>query len=197
MNSKKRDAESRRTNLPSVPPVRSSALFGVLQDGRPADDGGRRTAHTVCGICALNAERKPLAQHSATTHTITGNHARAVAERDACEVVERPKLCHSPPTAGVAGTENMSEPKPIEAETRGGSCAPALCSADFDYYPEEYWDDEETCDMCGGDGMIEYLDHPEVWGEDCPSDQNHLLPCPECWRRDLAERRKANPPNRY
>lgn len=29
----------------------------------------------------------------------------------------------------MAGTENMSEPKPIEAETRGGSCAPAPCSA--------------------------------------------------------------------
>ena len=29
----------------------------------------------------------------------------------------------------MAGTENMSEPKPIEAETPGGSCAPASCSA--------------------------------------------------------------------
>ena len=74
--------------------------------------------------------------------------------------------------------------------------APCSGSADRDDYPEEYWDDEETCEMCGGDGVIEYLDHPEVWGEDCPSYQNHLLPCPECRRRELAERRKANPPNR-
>jgi len=40
------------------------------------------------------------------------------------------KLSHCRPTASVAGTENMSEPKPIEAETRGGSCAPATGSAD-------------------------------------------------------------------
>lgn len=74
---------------------------------------------------------------------------------------------------------------------------PASGSADFDYYPAEYWDEEneETCDMCGGEGVIEYADYPEVWGEDCPSYQNHLLPCPECRRREMAERRKANPPN--
>ena len=29
----------------------------------------------------------------------------------------------------MAGTENMSEPKPTESETRGGSCAPAPGSA--------------------------------------------------------------------
>ena len=33
------------------------------------------------------------------------------------------------PDTSMAGTENMSEPKPIESETRGGSCAPAPCSA--------------------------------------------------------------------
>ena len=35
------------------------------------------------------------------------------------------KLSHCRPTASVAGTENMNEPKIIESETRGGSCAPA------------------------------------------------------------------------
>lgn len=39
------------------------------------------------------------------------------------------------------------------------------------------WDD---CDQCGGDGMCEYMDTPEVWGEDCPSEVNHLVTCPEC-----------------
>ena len=79
-------------------------------------------------------------------------------------------------------------------ETKGEvPLAAAHGSADFDDYPEQYWDEEETCEMCGGDGVIEYLDHAEVWGEDCPSDQNHLLPCPECRRRELAERSKANP----
>lgn len=52
-------------------------------------------------------------------------------------------------------------------------------------------DDDDCCDMCGGDGVVEYLDHPELWGEDCPSYQNHLLPCPECARRVRAEMRKA------
>lgn len=90
----------------------------------------------------------------------------------------------------------MNESQKPQAEDQGGRLLPAAPgSADFDDYPEDYWDDEETCDMCGGDGVIEYLDHPEVWGEDCPSYQNHLLPCPECRRRELAERRKANPPN--
>lgn len=90
----------------------------------------------------------------------------------------------------------MNESQKPQAEAQGGRLLPAAPgSADFDDYPEEYWDDEDVCEMCGGDGVIEYLDHPEVWGEDCPSYQNHLLPCPECRRRELAERRKANPPN--
>lgn len=41
------------------------------------------------------------------------------------------KLSHCRPEASVVGTENMSEPKPIESETRGGSCAPAPCSVEF------------------------------------------------------------------
>lgn len=90
----------------------------------------------------------------------------------------------------------MKQPETQENNPeRQPALAGALGSADFDDYPEEYWDDVERCEMCGGDGVIEYFDHPEVWGEDCPSYQNHLLPCPECRRRELAERRKANPPN--
>jgi len=55
---------------------------------------------------------------------------------------------------------------------------------------EEYWDEEwqepwedlpDRCERCGGDGMIEYLAAgPSVWGEDCPSEPNHLVICPEC-----------------
>jgi hypothetical protein len=33
---------------------------------------------------------------------------------------------------------------------------------------------------CGGEGFIEYLECPEVWGEDCPSEVNHLVTCPDC-----------------
>jgi alpha-D-ribose 1-methylphosphonate 5-phosphate C-P lyase len=105
----------------------------------------------------------------------------------------------------VVSAERQAEArrrKPMSTENTQDSKQPAIPplppatgSEDFDDYPEEYWDNEDVCEMCGGDGVIEYLDHPEVWGEDCPSYQNHLLPCPECRRRELAERRKANPPN--
>ena len=48
-----------------------------------------------------------------------------------------------------------------------------------DYGPE--YDDEPGCPTCGGDGMIEYMEGgPEVWGEDCPSEMNHLVTCPNC-----------------
>lgn len=37
------------------------------------------------------------------------------------------------------------------------------------------------CDRCGGEGHIEYDEGgPDVWGEDCPSEVNHLVACPDC-----------------
>ena len=49
--------------------------------------------------------------------------------------------------------------------------------ADYDH---DYWD-EERCYRCGGEGLIEYAEGgPEVWGEDCPSEVNHLVTCPDC-----------------
>lgn len=60
-------------------------------------------------------------------------------------------------------------PDPMEEEP--------VIDDDFD---DPDFDDEDTCECCGGDGVIEYAEHPEVWGEDNPSYQNHLLPCPEC-----------------
>ena len=48
----------------------------------------------------------------------------------------------------------------------------------------EQYDDCEgkpACPTCGGDGTIEYMEGgPEVWGEDCPSEMNHLVTCPNC-----------------
>lgn len=62
--------------------------------------------------------------------------------------------------------------------------------AQIDAYEAMYgdWDDEsarnedrETCDRCGGDGSIEYAEAgPSEWGEDCPSEVNHLIECPDC-----------------
>lgn len=41
-------------------------------------------------------------------------------------------------------------------------------------------EESDLCPVCGGDGSVEYDDHPECWGEDCPSEVNHLITCPEC-----------------
>ena len=38
----------------------------------------------------------------------------------------------------------------------------------------------DPCDRCGGDGMIELHDAPEMWGEDCCSEENRLMTCPDC-----------------
>lgn len=49
--------------------------------------------------------------------------------------------------------------------------------ADDDYDGEP----REDCWRCGGDGVIDYMDAgPDVWGEDCPSEVNHLVTCPDC-----------------
>lgn len=47
---------------------------------------------------------------------------------------------------------------------------------DYDEGP----DDEASCPWCGGDGVAEYLECPEAWGEDCPSEENHIITCPQC-----------------
>lgn len=48
--------------------------------------------------------------------------------------------------------------------------------------------DRDTCERCGGDGSIEYMDAgPSVWGEDCPSEVNHLVECPDCGGTGSAE----------
>lgn len=57
-------------------------------------------------------------------------------------------------------------------------------------YQDRYgdWPDDDDvdherndCERCGGEGSIEYADAgPDVWGEDCPSEVNHLVECPDC-----------------
>ena len=70
---------------------------------------------------------------------------------------------------------------PTEANDVRGS---ELCSIDgFGNLPDG-WDDEQercVCDRCGGDGFIEYNDGDGGdWGEDCPSEVNHLIVCRQC-----------------
>lgn len=43
--------------------------------------------------------------------------------------------------------------------------------------------DEPACDRCGDVGLIEYSSAPELWGEDSPSEPNHMVECPACTRR--------------
>jgi hypothetical protein len=40
--------------------------------------------------------------------------------------------------------------------------------------------DRVDCDRCGGEGFVEYMDAPDTWGEDSPSEENHLVTCPDC-----------------
>jgi protein gp37 len=57
---------------------------------------------------------------------------------------------------------------------------------------ESDWDelnlDDPGCERCSGEGHVEYNDAPDTWGEDSPSEDNHLVECPGCkeheqWRQ--------------
>lgn len=63
----------------------------------------------------------------------------------------------------MANPRHSRDPEMADATCRCGSCME--------------WED---CDRCGGEGFCEYQDTPECWGEDCPSEVNHLVDCPEC-----------------
>lgn len=46
---------------------------------------------------------------------------------------------------------------------------------------DDYMEQREYCERCGGEGFLEYSEAgPDVWGEDCPSEVNHLVTCPVC-----------------
>lgn len=53
-----------------------------------------------------------------------------------------------------------------------------------DYEPGLDDDDDDTCGMCGGDGMIMLSEAgPSEWGEDCFSEVDRPIACPECRER--------------
>jgi len=52
--------------------------------------------------------------------------------------------------------------------------------ADYDDDYDDDYGDRETCERCGGEGLIEYDDAPEVWYGDSPDLINHLVECPTC-----------------
>lgn len=54
-----------------------------------------------------------------------------------------------------------------------------MTDAEADWDEDDMGDD--SCDRCGGEGLLEYNDAgPDVWGEDSPSEVNHLVTCPDC-----------------
>lgn len=54
-------------------------------------------------------------------------------------------------------------------------------AAQADPMPDDEGEERCRCDRCGGDGFIEYNDGDGGdWGEDCPSEQNHLIVCRAC-----------------
>ena len=57
-----------------------------------------------------------------------------------------------------------------------------VCGSQVDFDIDDEWDYEThgDCPTCGGEGTAEYNDCPETWGEDCPSEVNHLITCPNC-----------------
>ncbi len=61
-----------------------------------------------------------------------------------------------------------------------------MCASTDDYgdsYEDDYenfGEPHEDCECCGGEGHVELQDHSELWGEDCLSEVNRLVVCPEC-----------------
>jgi hypothetical protein len=92
--------------------------------------------------------------------------------------------CKKPNATGVAGA---AEKQPHEAR-----CAEATGSVSYDAnsidhnwwgdVPDyDHWEDACVCDRCGGEGFYEYNDGDgSDWGEDCPSEENHLITCRKC-----------------
>lgn len=88
-------------------------------------------------------------------------------------VVTRCQLCHSP----------MPTERP--------DCWCADCSENtiedletplFDLDPL----DSDCCDQCGGDGVVQLSDTPELWGEDCFCEIDRLVTCPSCLGKGIS-----------
>jgi len=78
--------------------------------------------------------------------------------------------------------------QPMPDERADCWCAPCVTNRELDMLygddcDNDGGDDESmdcTCDQCGGDGVVELEDTPELWGEDCFSEENRLVTCPSC-----------------
>lgn len=56
-----------------------------------------------------------------------------------------------------------------------------LCAECHQFQLDDASDEpREDCLRCGGEGFLELVDCHELWGEDCLSEKNRLVECPEC-----------------
>lgn len=78
-----------------------------------------------------------------------------------------------------------------DAQRAAGSAALVCWADDFSDYDGD--DEDNRCERCCGEGLVEYNDAPDTWGEDCPSEVNHLVRCPDC--RGTGEQRRPNKPH--
>lgn len=77
---------------------------------------------------------------------------------------------------------NKTQPTRAVSESWGTKWVCTVCGYQTDAdYSDDYGDGlDDSCPWCGGDGTAEYSECPEAWGEDCPSEVNHLITCPKC-----------------
>jgi len=55
-----------------------------------------------------------------------------------------------------------------------------ITEEDYEWFWDTHNREDWECDRCGGEGFIELVDAPELWGEDCLSEENRLIICPGC-----------------
>lgn len=87
-------------------------------------------------------------------------------------------------TGGICDVCGKQTDKPIYAL----DCAPLAggaicedCKLESEQAELEADPDYGICDRCGGEGFIEYNDGDgSDWGEDSPSEENHLITCRQC-----------------
>jgi DnaJ-class molecular chaperone len=53
--------------------------------------------------------------------------------------------------------------------------------AGAEHDPSAPWNQPDDCELCGGDGVKALSElGPSAWGEDCFSEQDRIVTCPDC-----------------
>ena len=64
-----------------------------------------------------------------------------------------------------------------------------ITDEEWDWFNSTHDGEGWECSRCGGEGFIELVDAPELWGEDCLCEENRLIDCPECAQIERDKRR--------